>query len=277
MKERITLALVQISSQRGNKQENLGKIEELTTKAKMLGADLAVFPEMCLTGYVVRDQVYELAETIPGPSTNKVEDIARKTGMHVIFGMPTLSEKTRATLFNTAVFVGPKGTIGTYHKMYLPTHSVFEEKRYFRQGYQAAAFNTPIGNIGLCICYDLFFPEVTRLTRLAGAQLIVCISASPAVRRNYFEILASARALENTAYLAYVNLVGVEDGLQFWGGSRLINPTGDIVAKAKYDEEDLVLCEVDFGELRSAEAFIPTLRDLRPELFDKLKNRAEDL
>lgn len=277
MKERITLALVQISSQRGNKQENLGKIEELTTKAKKLGADLAVFPEMCLTGYVVRDQLYELAETIPGPSTNKVEDIARKTGMHVIFGMPTLSEKTRATLFNTAVFVGPKGTIGTYHKMYLPTHSVFEEKRYFRQGYQAAAFNTPIGNIGLCICYDLFFPEVTRLTRLAGAQLIVCISASPAVRRNYFEILASARALENTAYLAYVNLVGVEDGLQFWGGSRLINPTGDIVAKAKYDEEDFVLCEVDFGELRSAEAFIPTLKDLRPELFDKLKNRAEDL
>lgn len=277
MKERITLALVQISSQRGNKQENLGKIEELTTKAKKLGADLAVFPEMCLTGYVVRDQLYELAETIPGPSTNKVEDIARKTGMHVIFGMPTLSEKTRATLFNTAVFVGPKGTIGTYHKMYLPTHSVFEEKRYFRQGYQAAAFNTPIGNIGLCICYDLFFPEVTRLTRLAGAQLIVCISASPAVRRNYFEILASARALENTAYLAYVNLVGVEDGLQFWGGSRLINPTGDIVAKAKYDEEDFVLCEVDFGELRSAEAFIPTLRDLRPELFDKLKNIAEAL
>jgi len=277
MKERITLALVQISSQRGNKQENLGKIEELTTKAKKLGADLAVFPEMCLTGYVVRDQVYELAETIPGPSTNKVEDIARKTGMHVIFGMPTLSDKTRATLFNTAVFVGPKGTIGTYHKMYLPTHSVFEEKRYFRQGYQAAAFNTPIGNIGLCICYDLFFPEVTRLTRLAGAQLIVCISASPAVRRNYFEILASARALENTAYLAYVNLVGVEDGLQFWGGSRLINPTGDIVAKAKYDEEDFVLCEVDFGELRSAEAFIPTLRDLRPELFDKLKNIAEAL
>ena len=277
MKERITLALVQISSQRGNKQENLGKIEELTTKAKKLGADLAVFPEMCLTGYVVRDQLYELAETIPGPSTNKVEDIARKTGMHVIFGMPTLSDKTRATLFNTAVFVGPKGTIGTYHKMYLPTHSVFEEKRYFRQGYQAAAFNTPIGNIGLCICYDLFFPEVTRLTRLAGAQLIVCISASPAVRRNYFEILASARALENTAYLAYVNLVGVEDGLQFWGGSRLINPTGDIVAKAKYDQEDLVLCDVDFEELRSAEAFIPTLRDLRPELFDKLKNRAEDL
>ena len=81
--------------------------------------------------------------------------------------------------------------------------------------------------------------------------------------------------MENTAYLAYVNLVGVEDGLQFWGGSRLVGPTGDIVAKAKYDEEDFVLCEVDLQDMRPAEAFIPTLRDLRPELFDELKKSCE--
>jgi predicted amidohydrolase len=81
--------------------------------------------------------------------------------------------------------------------------------------------------------------------------------------------------LENTAYLAYVNLVGVEDGLQFWGGSRLVSPTGDIVSKAKYDEEDFVLCKVDLKDLRQAEAFIPTLRDLRPEFFDELKKSAE--
>jgi predicted amidohydrolase len=110
---------------------------------------------------------------------------------------------------------------------------------------------------------------------LKGAQLIVCISASPAVRRSYFEILTCARAIENTAYLAYVNLVGVQDGLQFWGGSRLVSPSGDILAKAKYDEEDLVICEVDYGDLRTAETFIPTLRDLRPELFDKLKEYSE--
>ncbi len=121
------------------------------------------------------------------------------------------------------------------------------------------------------------FPEVTRLARLAGAQLLVCISASPAVRRSYFETLTAARALENTAYLAYVNLAGVEDGLQFWGGSRLISPTGDIVAKAKYDEEDFVVCEVDFQDLKAAEPFIPTLRDLRPELFDQLRKSAENL
>jgi predicted amidohydrolase len=275
MKDKIKLALAQISSKRENKEVNLQKIETLTFKAKEQGADIAIFPELSLTGYVIRDQFYELAETIPGPTVEKVEALAKKTGMHVIFGMPELSEKTRATVFNTAVFVGPEGLIGKYRKMYLPTHSVFEEKRYFRPGYQTATFQTALGNIGLCICYDLFFPEVTRLIRLKGAQLIVCISASPAVRRSYFEILTCARALENTAYLAYVNLAGVEDGLQFWGGSRLVSPAGDVLAKAKYDEEDFVTCEVDYSDLRTAETFIPTLRDLRPELFDKLKEYSE--
>lgn len=230
-----------------------------------------------MTGYVLHDQVYESAETIPGPSTKRIEELSKKTGMYIIFGMPELSKKTKATIFNTAVFVGPRGLIGTYRKMYLPTHSVFEEKRYFRQGYQTATFNTTIGNIGLIICYDIFFPEVCRLTRLKGAELIVCISASPAVRRSYFEILTAARALENTAFLAYVNLAGVEEGLQFWGGSRLVSPTGDLLAKAKYDKEDFVICEINYSDMRPAETFIPMLRDLRPELFLDLKSHAEML
>jgi predicted amidohydrolase len=272
MKDKIKLALCQISSKREDKEANLRKIENLTLKAKQKGADLAIFPEMSLTGYVILDQVYELAEPIPGPSIARVETLAEKTGMHVIFGMPELSEKAKGTVYNTAVLVGPKGFIGKYRKMYLPTHSVFEEKRYFRPGYEPAAFQTEIGNIGLTICYDVFFPEVFRLTRLVGAQLIVCISASPAVRRGYFEILTAARALENTAFLAYVNLAGIEDGLQFWGGSRLVYPTGDVAVNAKYDLEDFVVCNVDFGYLRTAEVFIPALRDLRSELFDKLKD-----
>ena len=277
MKDKIKLALAQISSKRENKEANLQKITALTFKAKEQGADLAIFPELSLSGYVVRDQFYELAETIPGPTVKKVEALAKETGMHIIFGMPELSEKTQATVFNTAVFVGPNGLIGKYRKMYLPTHSVFEEKRYFRPGYEAAAFPTDLGNIGLCICYDIFFPEVLRLTRLKGAQLIICISASPAVRRSYFETLTCARAIENTAFVAYVNLAGVQDGLQFWGGSRLVSPNGDVVAKAKYDEEDFLICEVDYSDLRTAETFIPTLRDLRPELFDKLKEYSEQL
>ena len=95
---------------------------------------------MSLTGYVVRDQIYELAETIPGPTVERVEALTKKTGMHVIFGMPELSEKTQATIFNTAVLSWSKGLIGKYRKMYLPTHSVFEEKRYFRPGYQRQHF-----------------------------------------------------------------------------------------------------------------------------------------
>jgi predicted amidohydrolase len=277
MKSKIRLAFAQISSKRESKNENLLKIEKLTLKASQQGADLIIFPEMSLTGYVLLDQVYELAETIPGPATKKIEALAKKTGMHIVFGMPELSEKTQATIFNTAVCVGPKGFIGKYRKMYLPTHSVFEEKRYFRPGYETTVFQTELGYIGLTICYDIFFPEVCRLTRLKGAQLIICISASPAVRRGYFETLTSARALENTVFLAYINLAGVEDGLQFWGGSRLVGPTGNVLAKAKYDEEDFVVCEVDFCDLRAAETFIPTLRDLRPELFDELKKYSEHL
>jgi predicted amidohydrolase len=277
MKDKIKLALCQISSKLENKAANLQKIEEWTIKAQEQGADLAIFPEMSLTAYVLHDQVYSQAEPIPGPSVAKVETLCKRTGLHVIFGMPELSGITQSTVFNTAVFVGPKGLIGKYRKMYLPTHSVFEEKRYFRCGYEPAAFQTEIGSIGLTICYDVFFPEVFRLARLKGGQLIVCISASPAVRRNYFEILTRARAIENTAYLAYVNLAGMEEGLQFWGGSHVVSPTGDVLAKAKYDEEELVFCDVDYSDIKPAETFIPTIRDLRPELFDKLKQLSEQI
>ena len=277
MKEKFKIALAQIGCKRADKKENLKKIENFVEKAKNQSADLIVFPELSLTGYVVRDQIYELAETIPGLSTQVIEKIAEKTQMYIVFGMPELSEKTQATIYNTAVLVGPKGYIGKYRKMYLPTHSVFEEKRYFRPGYQAVAFDTEIGKIGLIICYDIFFPEVSRLTRLKGAQLIVCISASPAVRKTFFEILTAARAIENTAFLAYVNLVGIENGLQFWGGSRLIAPNGKVLAKAKYDEEDLVMCDVNYSDIKPIETFVPTLKDLRPELFDALKKSAENI
>ena len=277
MKEKIKIALAQMSCKREDKAENLTKIEKTVIKAKKQAADLVIFPELSLTGYVVRDQIYELAETIPGPSTKVIENIAKKTKAHIVFGMPELSEKTQATIYNAAVLVGPEGFIGKYRKMYLPTHSVFEEKRYFRPGHQAAVFDTELGKIGLIICYDIFFPEVSRLTRLKGAQMIVCISASPAVRRAFFETLTVARAIENTAFLAYVNLVGIEDGLQFWGGSRLVGPNGKVLVQAKYDDEDLVMCDVDYADIRPVETFVPTLRDLRPELFDELKSQAENL
>lgn len=277
MKERFKVALAQINCKPADKERNLEMIETAVTRAGEKGVDLVILPELSLTGYVVRDQIYELAEEIPGPSTRTIQGIARDQSIHVIFGMPEKSREGQAILHNTAVFVGPKGYIGKYRKMYLPTHSVFEEKRYFRPGYDVPVFKTELGKIGLLICYDIYFPEVTRLARLEGAQLTVCISASPAVRRSFFEILTAARAVENTTFLAFVNLVGVEDGLQFWGGSRLVGPNGRVLAQAKYDEEEFVISEVDYTDIRPFEAFVPTLKDLRPELFDKLKKRAEEL
>ncbi len=271
---KVKLALAQMMSKSQRVDENIRRMEKATVEAKEKNADLIIFPELFLTGYSVKDRIYELAEPIPGPATKEIAKIAKGHHIHIIFGMPELDLKTEATLFNSAVLVQPNGAVKRYRKMYLPNHSVFEEKRRFRAGYQSATFDTALGKIGLCICYDLFFPEVTRLMRLNGAKLIVCVSASPALRRSYFETLTSARALENTAFLAYVNLVGVEEGLQFWGGSRLINPTGDVIARAKYEEEDLLLCDIDFSDMRTAEVSIPTLRDLRPELYDQLKKCA---
>ncbi|MBE0511763.1 carbon-nitrogen hydrolase family protein [Candidatus Bathyarchaeota archaeon] len=277
MPEKVNVALAQISCKVGDKKHNIDVMKNNIKRAKEKGANLVIFPELSLTGYLNRDLAYELAEPVPGPSIYSLEEIAKKENIHIVFGMPEQSEKAHAVLYNTAVLLGPDGLIGKYRKMHLPTHSVFEEKRYFRLGYETPVFETEIGKMGLTICYDMFFPEISRLLRLKGSQLIICISASPAVRSRFFEVFTAARALENTVFLAYVNLVGVENGLQFWGGSRTIAPDGSILAKAKYDEEDLVIGTIDYADLERAEAFVPTLRDLRPELFNFLREQAEKL
>lgn len=278
MPKEVTVALAQISSRIGDKEHNIKEMEKKIKQAKRKGANLVIFPELALTGYVCRDLVYELAEPVPrGPSIRQITDIAKRENVHTIFGMVEQSAKASAVLHNTAVLIGPRGFIGKYQKMHLPTHSIFEEKRYFRQGYQTPVYETNIGKLGMIICYDIYFPEITRLMRLKGSQLIVCISASPSTRREFFEVLTAARAIENTVFLAFTNLVGIEDGLQFWGGSRLITPSGNIIAQAKYDEEDLIVAKINYSDMKRVEAFVPTLRDLRPELFNALKEEAENL
>ena len=273
----LKIALAQISCKRADKVGNIEKMKAYAEKANKEGAKLVIFPELSLTDYLVRDLIYELAEPIPGPSVERMAEIAKENQVYVVFGMPEVSQRAESVIYNTAVLVGPEGYIGKYRKMHLPTHSVFEEKRYFRQGYETPVFETKIGRIGLMICYDVFFPEVSRALRLNGAQLIVCISASPAVRRKFFEILTAARAIENNVFLAYVNLVGIEEGLQFWGGSRIIGPNGSIIVKAKYDEEDFTIGEINFKDVKHIAAFVPTIRDLRPELYEELKEASEKI
>jgi len=278
MPNEITIALGQISCKVGDKKHNMETMNKIINQAKQRKTDLVAFPELSLTGYVVRDRAYELAEPVPnGPSVRQIEEIAKKENVHVIFGMIEKSAKASAVLHNTAVLIGPKGYIGRYQKMYLPTHSVFEEKRYFRPGYQTPVFETEIGKLGMFICYDVYFPEVARMLSLKGAKLIVCISASPSVRRGFFETLTTARAMENTVFVAFVNLAGIEDGLQFWGGSRIIAPSGNVISQAKYDEDDLITAKINYSDLTRVQAWVPTLRDLRPEIFNSLKEEAESL
>ena len=271
----VSLLLAQTGPKLGNKERNLRQISEQASKARKKNVDLLVFPELHLTGYTMRDEVSHLAESIPGPSTRKVETLAREHGVHVVFGMPEESE-VKGVIHNTAVFVGPKGLVGRYRKIHLPTHSVFEERRYYRPGQEASVFKTDIGVIGLSICYDLYFPELTRLQALQGAELVVCISASPGLRRRFFEGFCLSRAMENAVYLAYVNRVGIEEGLQFWGGSRVIAPNGSVLAQCKYDVEEFQICRVDLGEVSRARAFIPTIKDLEPGLFDQLRAKSRE-
>jgi len=278
MTQEITIALAQIASRVADKEYNIKLMEKKIKEASQKDADLIVFPELALTGYLCRDLVYELAEPVPeGLSFQRIAKIVKRENVHVAFGMIERSEKVSAVTYNTAVLVGPSGFVGKYRKMHLPTHSVFEEKRYFRLGYENPVFKTNLGKIGMIICYDVYFPELTRILKLKGAQLIICISASPSTRRVFFEALTVARAMENTVFLAFTNLVGIEDGLQFWGGSRLVAPSGNVVAQAKYDEEDLILAKINYADMKRIEAFVPTLRDLRPEFYDEMKREAQDL
>src|SRR5437762_7616202 len=225
----VSLLLAQTGPKLGNKERNLRQISEQASKARKKNVDLLIFPELHLTGYTMRDEVSHLAESIPGPSTRKVETLAREHGVHVVFGMPEESE-VKGVIHNTAVFVGPKGLVGGYRKIHLPTHSVFEERRYYRPGNEAPVFDTPLGKIGLTICYDLYFPELTRLEALGGAELIVCISASPGLRRRFSEGFCLSRAMQNAVYLAYVNSVGIEEGNQLWRGRTDVAPNGAVLA-----------------------------------------------
>ena len=275
MSKTVALLLAQTSPRLAEKDKNLETMASRAGEARKKDVDLLVFPELHLTGYSMKDEVYRLAEPIPGPSVDRVEKLAAEHGVHIVFGMPEESE-AKGVIHNTAVLVGPEGLLGRYRKIHLPTHLMFEERRYYRPGRSAAVFETSLGRIGLTVCYDLFFPELARLESLAGAELIICISASPGPRRRFFEGFSLSRAMENAVYLTYVNRVGVEYGDQFWGGSRVVAPNGSVLVQSKYDVEDYQTGSIDLAEVARARMVIPTIKDLEPELFDQLRTKSRE-
>jgi predicted amidohydrolase len=129
--------------------------------------------------------------------------------------------------------------------------------------------------VGVIICYDIFFPELTKLYALKGADMVVCISASPSLTRKFFESVMVARALENTIFFAYSNLVGMDSRMDFWGGGALIGPTGTMIAKGPYYEESSIQGEVDLHSLELSRKHRPTIRDTNPALLKEIANMLE--
>lgn len=252
------MALAQTPCALGDKTENLERMRRMLSRAD---ADLYVFPELFLTGYMVRDEVYRLAEGTDGKSVAAVARLAEERGAHVLFGMPAWDAEVPGVLRNSAVLVSPDGSVQRYDKVNLATFGPFEEGLYFAPGDAPSAMEVEGIKIGAVICYDLFFPELAKRYALQGAQAIVCLSASPVTSRAFFESLIPARAIENTAYCLYVNQTGTQLNQVFFGGAEAAGPTGGRLAKARYFEEDLVVVEVREDDVRAARRGRPTVRD----------------
>jgi len=264
--KKIRVSLVQAAPVLGDRGANLRTIERYVEKEK---ADLIVFPELFLTGYLCRDELPRLGIKENGVEIQRLEKIANSAESHIIVGAPVIGEK--GELFNSSLLIGPDGYIGRYDKLYLPTFLPFEEKIFFHEGKGLPVFDTEIGRLGMLICYDIFFSEVAEGLAMQGAEIIVNISASPTISRKFFETLIPARAVENTVFYLYNNLVGTEERLTFWGGSTVVNPKGFIISKGEYFKEQAVRATLDMREIQSARLGRPVLRDKRGEVFDILR------
>lgn len=271
---KVNVTLVQRGPVLGDKKANLRTIEKDVKKASKAGADLVVFGELFLTGYRIKDRVARLAERADGPSIKALRKLSKATGCHILVGMPERDRKVRGLIYNSAVLVSP-GDVNIYRKWFLPNFGPFEEKVHYTPGKGIDVFETDIGRFGVFICYDIFFPELAKAYALKGAEMLLTISAAPSSSRPFFELLAQARAVENALPLAYCNLVGVEEGLKFFGGSVVVGPRGNILAKAQVYEEDTVSAEVDLTEVDFARFHRPTVRDTRQEAFGHLFDALE--
>ena len=263
------IALIAGRPKIGKKEENLRKMEEFIKKED---ADLYVFGELFLSGYRCKDELRDIAEPIDGESVKYLSDLAKEKDSYIIFGMPLKEKNPKGLIRNASVLVHPDGKVDTYRKWFLPTFGPFEEKIFFDEGEEIKPFDTRLGKIGMMVCYDLFFPEVARALTLQGADIIVCISASPSTTRIYFERLLPARSLENTVFLAYTNLVGAQEDLVFWGGCQIYNPLGNLIKKMDYFKEDVLLCDINLEEIERARHVRPVIRDLRADIYLDLYN-----
>ncbi|MGH7382248.1 MAG: nitrilase-related carbon-nitrogen hydrolase [Candidatus Methylomirabilales bacterium] len=281
--EKFTLGIAQLAPALGNLDTNLALHNKILREAEGQGVDLLLFPELSLTGYFLKDLVPTVALTARDPRLDLFKQASRK--MAIVVGL--VEESSDRRFFNAAAYF-EDGTLRHLHrKLYLPTYGLFDEHRYFAQGESLRAFDTRLGRMALTICEDLWHPATAYLAALDGAQIILCISASPGRGLRPDGTFANAAAWEHlnrayaqlfTCFLCYCNRVGYEDGACFWGGSEVIAPTGDVLLKGPQLEEAFLHVGIDRREVRRERIANPLLRDERLDFtLRELKRITRDL
>ena len=279
---KFTLALAQIDNVLGDLKKNAQKHIEYIRRARDGGADLVVFPELSLTGYSIKDSNLDLALRLGaagrGPEPRSRETVLRgiiRESAEISIIMGCIEQSADFGIYNSALFIEKRTVASVHRKVYPPTYGMFEEMRYFSQGTRAGAFDTALGRMGVLICEDLWHLPLPYLLAKDGAQVIIGIAASPTrlsgdaeglqnARINSEQHRAFARLL--STYVVFCNRVGLEDGVNFWGGSEAVGPSGEILVQAKYFDEDLVFVTIDENELRRARQFSRHFLDDDPGL-----------
>jgi N-carbamoylputrescine amidase len=293
------IGLIQMSMG-ADPEANFAAAIDRIRQAAAQGANIVCLPELFRTQYFCQREdlrLFDLAERIPGPSTEKLAAIAREAGI-VIVASPF--ECRAAGLYhNTAVTLGPDGAIaGLYRKMHIPDDPLYYEKYYFTPGDLGfRSTDTRFGRIGTLVCWDQWYPEGARLTALQGAEVLfypTAIGWHPAEKAEFgaaqyeaWQTIQRAHAIANGVYVAAPNRVGCEQGdilgnrapgpgLEFWGGSFIADPFGRIVAKAAHDAEEVLVAEIDLALLEDTRRNWPFLRDRRIDAYAPITSRFLD-
>lgn len=284
------LALVQMRCT-ANVGKNVSRAEALIIDAASKGARIVCLPELFASLYFCQSlnpDWFQLAESIPGPLTDRFCKLAKK--LRVVILLPVFEKQAPGLYFNSCAIIDADGSLlGTYRKMHIPHDPHFEEKYYFTPGDRGfSAWNTAVGRIGVLICWDQWFPEAARLTAMHGAEILFYPTAIGWLgsekealgkkQQESWEIIQRSHAVANGCYVASVNRTGHEapaggPGIEFWGGSFVAGPMGDLITRASTDKEEIVLAEVDFAAIRNQRESWPFLRDRRIDAYSELTRR----
>ncbi len=290
------VGLVQMSCGPGP-DANLEKAADRVRSAAREGADVVCLPELFRTQYFCQREdiaLFDLAEPIPGPSTEKLGAVARQEKVVVIASL--FERRVPGLYHNSAVVLERDGRIaGLYRKMHIPDDPLYYEKFYFTPGDLGfRAFDTSAGRIGTLICWDQWYPEGARITALQGASVLfypTAIGWHPREKDEFgtaqyeaWQTIQRAHAIANGVYVAAVNRAGVEHGavrgnrvegpgLEFWGGSFLADPFGRVIARAAHDREEILIGEIDPGKIEDTRRNWPFLRDRRIDAYAPILSR----